>query len=124
MKPGSVSVVLLVVVFCFGWPKGVGAGSSGLPSLSEVVLFGVRSVSDLDPDKYPEERRRCLWRYLQAVPPNSRLRLQPQAVRPEEAVQVRRSKLEEQMVRLIGWSAEAEAKNFASAVPISLEWGY
>ena len=122
MKPGSVSVVLVVVGFCFGLSKGVGAGRSAAPSLSEVVFFGIRSVTDLDPDNYPSDRRRCLQRYLRAIPSDSALRLQKHPVHPEETVRTRRQNLQEQIVILIGRSAEAESKTFAAAVPISLEW--
>ncbi len=37
-------------------------------------------------------------------------------------MQGRRRNMQEQMVRLIGRTVEAESKTFASAVPISLEW--
>ena len=98
------------------------AGRSAAPSLSEVVLFGICSVTDLDPDNYPRGRRRCLQRYLRAIPPDSILRLQKSPVSPEEVVETRRQNLQEQIVILIGRTAEAEAKTFAVAVPISLEW--
>jgi hypothetical protein len=119
--PALICLLFMMGMGC-GVPTPAGAGSSGSPSLSEVVLFGIRSVSDLDFDKCPSERRQCLQRYLQAVAPDSSLLLQTQVVRPEEAVQIRRRRLQEQIVLLIGHSAEAEAKTFSAAVPISLEW--
>ena len=122
IKTQALFCLLFMIGVGCGGPTQAWAGSSGSPSLSEVVLLGVRSVNDLDFDKYPIERRQCLQRYLQAIPSNSILRLKTQAIQPEEAVQVRRRNLQEQMVSLIGRSAEAEAKTFASAVPISLEW--
>jgi hypothetical protein len=122
MKAGLFSVVFLVVVLSFGLSLSVGADLPGAPSLSEVVLFGLRSVNDLGPDNYPRERRLCLQRYLRAIPPDSVLQFQKFPVNPEEAVSTRRENLQEQIVILIGRSAEAEAKTFAAAVPISLEW--
>ena len=46
-------------------------------SLSEVVLFGVRPICDLDPSRYPEDSRSCVASYLKAVPEASPLRKCP-----------------------------------------------
>jgi hypothetical protein len=122
MKPDSILFPLFVLGMIFGFLTNVRADSSETPTLSEVVLFGVRSVFDLNPNNYPEEPRKCLKRYLRAVPPNSILRRQNAPLTPEEAVRARRRNLQEQIVVLIGRPAEAEAGTFAAAVPLYLEW--
>jgi hypothetical protein len=106
----------------FGFFTASWAGSSGSVSLSEVVFLGGRSVNDLDEENYPSVRRRCLQGYLRAILPDSILRRQKFPVSPEEVVETRRQNLQEQIVVLIGRTAEAEAKTFTAAVPISLEW--
>ena len=122
LKKESFLWMLLLVWVGAGTLTEANSGRWASPSLSEVVFFGTRSVNDLNPDNYPSARRRCLQRYLRAIPPDSTLRLQKSPVSPEEVVETRRQNLQEQIVILIGRTAEAEAKTFTAAVPISLEW--
>ena len=91
-------------------------------SLSEVVLFGVRPICDLDPSLYPEDKRPCVASYLKAVPEASPLRKCPSPPAQDQALAARRKNLEEQMTVLLGESARWDAKRFAGAVPLCLEW--
>ena len=91
-------------------------------SLSEVVLFGVRPICDLDPSRYPEDSRSCVASYLKAVPEASPLRKCPPPPAQDQAVGARRKNLEEQIVVLLGETARWDAKRFARSVPLYLEW--
>lgn len=91
-------------------------------SLAEIVLFGVHPICDLDLSRYPEDKQSCMAAYLKAVPETSPLRqcLPPPA--QEKAIAARRKNLEEQMAVLLGETARWDAKRFAQAVPLYLEW--
>ena len=91
-------------------------------SLSEVVLFGVRPICDLDPSRCPEDKQPCVEAYLKAVPEASPLRKCPPPPAQDQAVAARRKNLEEQMAVMLGESARWDAKRFAGAVPLCLEW--
>ena len=92
------------------------------PSLSEAVLFGIRPIQELEPDRYPEQDRPCIRAYLAAVPPASFLRTFRPPSGPEDAVSVRRKNMAEQIVVILGENAREEGARFASAVPLSAEW--
>lgn len=105
-----------------GFSEEITKNPSPPVSLSEVVLFGVRPICDLDPSRYPEDSRSCVASYLKAVPEASPLRKRPPPPTQDQALAARRKNLEEQMVVLLGESARWDAKRFAGAVPLYLEW--
>jgi len=104
------------------WLTAAEAGRAESPALAEIVLFGVRPASDLDPPRYRNEGRQCVESYLKVASLEPRLRFPNVPSGPEKAVEARRRNLEGQMVALIGEVASREAKAFASAVPLFLEW--
>jgi hypothetical protein len=119
---GCVFCAVLGLWFVSRWIATSEAAPAESPALSEVVLFGIRPATDLDPSRYRIEGRHCVESYLKVVSSEPRLRFPNVPSGPEEAVQVRRRNLEGQMVALIGEMASSEAKVFASAVPLSAEW--
>ena len=119
---GCVFCVVLGLLFVSRWIATVEAGPVEVLALSEVVLFGIRPASDLDPPRYRNEGRHCVESYLKAVSSEPRLRFPNVPSGPAETVEARRRNLEGQMVALIGEMASSEAKVFASAVPLSAEW--
>ena len=90
-------------------------------SLSEVVLFGLRSVDELRVYD-AKEGRLCVAMYLDAVPPESPLWVRHAPLTPEDAVILRRRNLKEQMVALLGEKVRGEATSFAAKVPLAVEW--
>jgi hypothetical protein len=106
----------------FSCPGKTWAEQAYYPSLSEVVLFGIRPIQELDPAQYPENRRPCVLAYLAAVTPDSSLRKHQPPSGPDTAQEVRRKNMAEQIVVILGENARQEGKLFASAAPISIEW--
>ena len=104
------------------WPAATGAGQAYHPSLSEVVLFGIRPIQELDQAQYPEQGRLCVKGYLAAIPPESPLLKHRPPSGPDDAVEVRRKNMSEQIVTILGENARQEAERFSSAVPLLLEW--
>ena len=104
------------------WIENVTAEPPKSPSLSEVVLFGVRSVKELKQGNYPEAGQTCVRKYLDAIPPKSCLWLADVPSGPEGAVHARRRNLVEQIVAVMGENARDEAKAFSFAVPLYAEW--
>jgi len=92
------------------------------PSLTEVVLFGLRPASELAPARYRPEGRPCVETYLTAVSRDRQLRSWKAPVGTDQAVPARRRNLEAQIVLLLGEPARGEAKNFAAMVPLQAEW--
>lgn len=103
-------------------PMAAAAAPSGSPSLTEVVLFGLRPASELAPSRYRAEGRRCVESYLAGLSRHKQLRAWKAPAGPEQAVAARRRNLEFHLAFLLGESARAEAKAFAAAVPLQVEW--
>lgn len=104
------------------WPGATGAEQAYHPSLSEVVLFGIRPIQELDQAQYPEQGRLCVKGYLAAIPPESPLLKHRPPSGPDDAVEVRRKSMPEQIVAILGEKTRKEGALFASAVPLSAEW--
>lgn len=92
------------------------------PSLTEVVLFGLRPASQLAPSRYRPEGRRCVETYLQAISHHKQLRAWKTPAGPEQTVAARRRNLEFHLALVLGDAARSEAKAFAAAVPLQIEW--
>jgi hypothetical protein len=92
------------------------------PSISEVVLFGIRPIQELIPAQYPEQERPCVTSYLAAIPQDSPLSKHRPPSGPEKAVEVRRQNMAQQIITILGENARKEGELFASAVPLSAEW--
>jgi hypothetical protein len=86
------------------------------------VLFGLQPPSELDAARYRQDGRHCVESYLTAVSREPRLRSWKAPAGPEQAGKARRRNLESQMAALLGETARQEAKAFASALPLSVEW--
>ena len=114
--------ILLGVGLNCSWPGTTGAQQAKPPSLSEIVLFGIRPVTELDQAQYPEQGRPCVKAYLAAISPKSRLTLSQAPSDQSGAVKSRRMNLTEQMVTILGEKARKEAELFTSAAPLSIEW--
>jgi hypothetical protein len=104
------------------WPGTTGGEQAYHPSLSEVVLFGIRPIQELDQAQYPEQGRLCVKGYLAAIPPESPLLKHRPPSGPDDAVEVRQKNMSEQIVAILGENARNEGALFASAVPLSAEW--
>jgi hypothetical protein len=102
--------------------EAIGAGPTESPSISAIVLFGVRPAKELDLSTYRKDGQDCVKAYLDAISPKSYPWLQIVPPDPEGAVDARRRNLEEQIVTLIGEKTRREARAFASAVPLLAEW--
>lgn len=98
------------------------AADSNYISISEIVLFGLRPVTELQNTQCTPETNKCIRAYLASVPAKSILRNKPVNVTPDNIISVRRRNLEEQIITLLGTSARYEAKLFAKAVPLCIEW--
>ncbi len=92
------------------------------PSLSEIVLFGTRPVSELASDRYRQSGRPCVTAYLAAISPKSSAILNLGPAGYDDAVKARRLNVTEQMAVILGEGARDEAERFAFAVPLSPEW--
>ncbi|MCU0599491.1 MAG: hypothetical protein MUE70_09585 [Desulfobacterales bacterium] len=92
------------------------------PSLSEVVLFGIRPIRELNPSYFPEQGQPCVKNYLAAIPSESPLLGHRPPSGPDDAVEVRRRNMSEQIIVILGENARKEGALFASAVPLSAEW--
>lgn len=119
--------VLMICLLLYGGSAGRAAGgdsqrSTDAPSLSEVVLFGVRTISELDPGKYPEPGRPCLRAYLAAVSPETRLILAAGPAEQPGALRARKMNMLAQIITILGEGVRCEAERFSMAVPLLLEW--
>ncbi len=92
------------------------------PSISEMVLFGVRPLAVLDLERYPEQGRPCVRAYLAAVSPESRVILNAGPIAQSEALRARKRNMLAQMITILGEDVRKEAERFSSAVPLLLEW--
>jgi hypothetical protein len=121
---------LIRCIFCMMLGLGINNSCPGKayaeqayhPSLSEVVLFGIRPIQELDPSQYPEKGRPCVEAYLSAIPTESPLRKHKPPSGPDNAQEVRRKNMAEQIVVILGESVRKEGELFASAAPIAIEW--
>lgn len=119
---GCVLFAGCIVVAAKGFSQEITKNPSPPVSLSEVVLFGVRPICELDLSRYPEARRSCVAAYLKTVPKASPLQQCSPPPAQAQMLAFRRKHLEEQMVVLLGETARRDAKRFARAVPLYLEW--
>lgn len=102
--------------------EAIGAGPTESPSISAIVLFGVRPAKELDLSSYRKDGQGCVKSYLDAISRKSYPWLQIVPPDPEGAVDARRRNLEEQIVTLLGEKTRREARAFSSVVPLLAEW--
>lgn len=119
-----VAMICLLLSGCLDCPA---AGSDSLrpadaPSLSEMILFGVRPLAAIDPERYPEQGRPCVRAYLDAVSPESRAILNSGPAPQPGALQARKRNMLAQMTTILGEDVRQEAERFSTAVPLLLEW--
>jgi hypothetical protein len=117
-----IGFLLCVIFSAYGWFYTASTEPTTSPSLSEVVLFGIRPVKELDISHYRKDGLQCVKTYLDAVSPESYIKLQNIPLNPDNVVDVRRTNLEEQIVILFGENIRKEAQAFSSAVPLMAEW--
>ena len=98
------------------------AQAPGLLSLSEIVLFGIRSPNELKEGSEPSVGQTCIHRYLAALPKMSWLWGFRPPTTAEEAPAIRRRNIIEQITVLHGEAARDTAKAFAAAMPFWGEW--
>ena len=121
-REAVLGLTLLVAFATPAAPPPAVADDTPSPSLSEVVLYGVRPASELDPTRYPAAGRACVAAYLRALA-RAPAAAQPQpADDAETVVRTRRGSLEAQAVALLGPRAAADARDFVRAVPLAAEW--
>jgi hypothetical protein len=120
-------IVLMICLLLSGCPDCPAAGSDSLrpaaaPSLSAMVLFGVRPLADLDAERYAEQGRPCVRAYLDAVSPESRAILNSGPAAQSGALPARKRNMFAQMITILGEDVRQEAERFSTAVPLLLEW--
>jgi hypothetical protein len=117
---------LIAAVFVILLISGLGPDADAqppeTPSLTDIVLVGLRPVKGLEWESYPKTAQPCLQKYLGAVGPGSWLLTFEAPSRPEEAMHVKRRNLAEQMVVILGENVRSEAEAFARAAPLITEW--
>lgn len=91
------------------------------PSLSAIVLFGIPSIKEMKQNENLKKDE-CLQKYLKAIPAKSFLLTAAGPTGPENALKYRQRNLEEQIVVILGDKTRDEAKIFAQAVPLCVEW--
>ncbi len=115
-------VAVCAIALSAGWCRCEETTPPKTLSLSEIVFSGLRPVKELDPLRYPKERRVCVQNYLAAIAPDSYLRTFEPPKSPERVILVRRVALTEQMVVLLGPQVRTEAEAFARVMPLTTEW--
>lgn len=118
----SLFLVVCALVLTGGWCRAEEIALRKTPSISEIVLVGLRPAREVNPLHYPKECRRCLRNYLAAIAPDSYLWSFEPPSTVEATVRVRRVVMTEQMVTILGRQARAEAEAFADAIPLMSEW--
>ena len=113
--------VFSVVLGC-GWCDRAKADPLRSPSLSEVVLIGLRPAGEINQANYPKAGQTCVRKYLDAIAPDSNLWAFEVPSSPDKAVLVRRRNLIEQMVSILGQDVRNAAEAFAYAAPLMTEW--
>jgi len=115
-----VALIFCLSAFNVGGPIKVMAEEPSR-SLSSAVFFGVPSVMEIKQSRDIRSRD-CRWRYLRAVPAGSFLWRAQEPSGPADALKYRRRHLEEQIIVFMGEKNRSEARAFAQAVPLYLEW--
>ena len=111
--------LLALVVF----QKGCAAAHvSGIPSLSEIVLFGIRSPNELRTGNETKTSQACVRKYLAAIPPKSWLWSFEPPTSSEDAPTIRRRNIIEQITVIHGETTRRIADAFGSAMPLGGEW--
>jgi hypothetical protein len=119
-----VMMICLLLFGCLDYRAAFSDSSrpAGDPSLCEIVLFGVRPVAALDPERYPEQGRPCVRAYLAAVSPESRAIMNSGPAAPSGALKARKRNMLAQLITILGENVRTEAERFSRAVPLLLEW--
>lgn len=120
MRYGLIAVFALLLTY--GSYQVIWAEPLKSPSLSEIVLIGLRPVKELNLADYPKAKQACVRKYLDAIAPNSYLWAFEAPPSPDKAVLVRRCNLIEQMVAILGQDIRNETEAFGYAVPLTSEW--
>lgn len=115
-------IAVLFLILNFGVCPVMPAGQLRSPSLSEVVLIGLRPVKELNPADFPQAQQVCAQKYLDAIAPDSGLWVFETPSSPDEGVLARRRNLIDQIVAILGQNVRSEAEAFANAVPLRSEW--
>jgi len=126
MRTGIIGMLLTVFLTVLGWNHcsiaQAGTDEMPGPSLSEVVLFGVRPISELEPSLFRNERRQCVESYRKAVSLQSPLWNWKAPKSAKDALTAKRRNLEAQMIVLLGPGEGDEAAKFTQEVPLFVEW--
>ncbi len=109
----------LLPLFCQGCHT---AQASGPPSLSEVVLVGIRSPHELKTGGETKNSQACIQRYLAAIPEKSWLWDFRPTASPEDAQANRRRNLIEQICVIHGEASRGTAEALCAAMPLGGEW--
>lgn len=115
-------IAVLFLILSFGVCPVMRAGQLRSPSLSEIVLIGLRPVKELNPADFPPVQQVCAQKYLDAIAPDSGLWVFEAPSSPDEGVLERRRNLIDQIVAILGQNVRSEAEAFAYAVPLRSEW--
>ena len=119
-----VIMICFLLTGCLDCPEAFSDSSqpADAPSLSEIVLFGVRPLTALDPEQYPEQGRPCVRAYLDTVSPESLASMNSGPAAPSAALKARKRNMLAHMITILGEDVRKEAERFSSAVPLLLEW--
>lgn len=124
-SPGRniVFLALLSLLFAASFNEGfLAAQESGAISVSEVVLFGIRSPTELKEVMRPKISQACVQRYLAAIPEKSGLWDFKPPTSSDDAPTVRRRNIIEQITVIHGEAARNAAEAFGAAAPLLGEW--
>jgi len=126
MRAWVVGMLITVCLTVLGWDNcsmaHAGTDDPPGPFLSEVVLFGVRPISELEPSLFENERRQCVESYRKAVSLQSPLWNWRDPKSAKDALTAKRCNLEAQMIVLLGQGAADEAAKFTHEIPLFVEW--
>jgi hypothetical protein len=98
------------------------AQGSGTPSLSEIVLFGIRSPNELRTGNESKTSQACVRRYLTAIPQESWLWGFKPPTSSEDAPTTKRRNIIEQITVIHGEAVRKTADAFGSAMLLFGEW--
>ncbi|MBF0117951.1 MAG: hypothetical protein HQK79_03895 [Desulfobacterales bacterium] len=115
-------VYIYLFVFAVFTLEFVFAESLKSISISEIVFFGVHPVKELKKLTDLKGRQICIKKYFDTISPKSYIRLNNSPSGTESAVNSRKLNLLEQIVTIMGEKTRDEAKDFAFAVPLHIEW--
>jgi hypothetical protein len=129
MMPTSESVKRIILNTCiallamvFLHEDCLAAQVSGTPSLSEVVLFGIRSPNELKTGNELKISQACIQKYLAAIPKKSWLWGFKPPTSSEDATTIRRRNIIEQITVIHGEAARYTAGAFGAAMLLWGEW--